>query len=37
MPIVIELVVLLLLAYAIGLALGWGLWGRTGGPGALDD
>lgn len=29
MPIVIELVVLLLLAYATGLAIGWGIWGRT--------
>ena len=26
MPIVIELLVLLLIAYALGLALGWGIW-----------
>ena len=25
----LELLVLLLVAYALGLALGWALWGRT--------
>lgn len=30
MPIYVELIVLLLLAYVLGLALGWGIWGRTG-------
>lgn len=29
MPIVIELSLLLLLAYAAGLAIGWGVWGRN--------
>lgn len=29
MPIWLELLVLALLAYAVGLALGWLLWGRT--------
>lgn len=29
MPIWMELVVLMLVAYAAGLALGWALWGRT--------
>ena len=28
MPIWFEVVVLALLAYATGLAIGWGLWGR---------
>lgn len=36
MPIVIELVVLLLLAYAIGLAIGWGIWGRSSGSDLAD-
>lgn len=30
MPIWLELVVLTLIAYAVGLAIGWALWGRTG-------
>ena len=30
MPIVAEVVVLMLVAYAGGLALGWALWGRDG-------
>lgn len=30
MPIWLELTVLLLLAYFVGLALGWTLWGRAG-------
>lgn len=29
MPILLELVVLLLFAYALGLAAGWLLWGRN--------
>ena len=29
MPIWMELLVLLLVAYATGLAIGWALWGRT--------
>ena len=29
MPIWLELVVLTLIAYAAGLAIGWALWGRT--------
>ncbi len=29
MPILLELVVLLLFTYALGLAAGWLLWGRT--------
>lgn len=28
MPIWLELLVLLLIAYALGLGLGWALWGR---------
>lgn len=28
MPIVMELTVLLLVAYAIGLGIGWTIWGR---------
>ena len=28
MPIWLELMVLMLVAYAAGLAIGWGLWGR---------
>ncbi len=28
MPIWLELLVLLMLTFAAGLALGWGLWGR---------
>ncbi|AKH44248.1 hypothetical protein FHS61_001568 [Altererythrobacter atlanticus] len=28
MPISLELVVLSLVAYGAGLAIGWGLWGR---------
>jgi len=27
-PLVLELVTLMLLAYLVGLALGWALWGR---------
>lgn len=30
MPIVFELMVLMLVAYCAGLALGWAMWGRTG-------
>lgn len=37
MPIVIELVVLLLLAYAIGMAVGWGIWGRSNDTDLADD
>ena len=33
MPIYVELIVLLLLAYILGLALGWGIWGRQTGKG----
>ena len=29
MPIWIELIILLLLTYAIGLAIGWLVWGRA--------
>lgn len=29
MPIWLELLVLMLLAYAAGLAIGWALWGRA--------
>jgi len=28
MPIWIELVVLMLVAYALGLGIGWAIWGR---------
>ena len=28
MPIWIELLVLMLVAYTVGLAIGWALWGR---------
>ena len=28
MPIWLELLVLMLVAFAAGLAIGWGLWGR---------
>ncbi|GAA4042353.1 hypothetical protein [Parerythrobacter jejuensis] len=30
MPIWFELMVLLLFTYAMGLGIGWGLWGRSG-------
>lgn len=30
MPVWLELIILLLLAYAIGLAIGWAFWGRAG-------
>ena len=29
MPIWLELLVLMLLAYAVGLAIGWAIWGRN--------
>lgn len=29
MPIWLELLVLLLVAFAIGMALGWAIWGRN--------
>lgn len=32
MPIWLELLVLLLIAYAGGLAIGWTMWGRTTAP-----
>ena len=35
MPIWTELIILLLLTYAIGLAIGWLLWGRA--PTTLHD
>jgi hypothetical protein len=28
MPIWLELLVLMLVAYAVGLAIGWAIWGR---------
>lgn len=31
MPIWLELLVLMLLAYAVGLTIGWALWGREAG------
>ena len=31
MPIWFELLVLALVAYGIGIAIGWALWGRSGG------
>jgi len=31
MPIWLELTILLLLTYAVGLGIGWALWGRVGG------
>jgi hypothetical protein len=30
MPIWIELIVLALVAYAVGVAIGWAIWTRTG-------
>ena len=30
MPIWFELIVLALVAYVIGIAIGWALWGRSG-------
>ncbi len=30
MPIWSELLVLALIAYGVGLAIGWAIWGRTG-------
>lgn len=30
MPIWLELLVLLLLAYAVGIGIGWAVWGRNG-------
>ena len=35
MPLWLELTVLMLLAYAAGLAIGWAIWGR--GPAENDD
>ena len=32
MPIWSEVLVLSLAAYAVGLAIGWALWGRSGSP-----
>jgi len=29
MPIWLELLVLLLLTYAVGIAIGWAIWGRS--------
>jgi hypothetical protein len=29
MPILMELAVLMLIAYAIGVAIGWAIWGRA--------
>ena len=29
MPVWAELVAMMLLAYAAGIAIGWGLWGRS--------
>lgn len=29
MPILLELMVLLMVTYAIGLAIGWAIWGRA--------
>jgi hypothetical protein len=29
MPILLELMVLLLVTYAIGMAIGWAIWGRS--------
>ncbi|WP_171033029.1 hypothetical protein [Qipengyuania marisflavi] len=34
MPLWLELVVLMLAAYGVGMGLGWVLWGRT--PGTAD-
>lgn len=36
MPIAYEVVALALLAYTIGLAIGWALWGRTSLPEGED-
>jgi hypothetical protein len=33
MPIWFELLVLTLVAYAIGMGLGWAIWGRSGNSG----
>lgn len=30
MPIWLELMILVLLAYGVGLAIGWAIWGRAG-------
>ena len=32
MPVWLELLVLLMLTYAVGIGIGWAIWGRT-----LDD
>ena len=37
MPIWMELLVLLLVAYAAGLAIGWALWGRRAREKETDD
>ena len=36
MPIWMELLVLMLVAYAIGLGIGWALWGRNAGETRID-
>ncbi len=36
MPIWLELLVLLLLAYTLGMAIGWALWGRNSGAAGKD-
>lgn len=37
MPVWLELLVLMLVAYAAGLAIGWGLWGRGAMENDADD
>jgi hypothetical protein len=38
MPILLELLVLMMIAYAAGMAIGWSIWGRrSAGTGDEDD
>lgn len=37
MPLVLELIVLMLAAYAAGLGIGWLIWGSGAGPDAAAD
>jgi hypothetical protein len=37
MPVVLELIVLMLVAYAAGLAIGWAIWGSEHGQDAARE
>ena len=37
MPVWFEVIVLMLVAYGTGIAIGWGIWGRSNVNGVDDD